>query len=364
MKRFAIVLLGGLLFVGAVARTAVAEDAVGLDKTSEVIKVLKSHYVDRDKLDEKLFNDATVVGILQTIGAGAIIITSGSEKTEAPASTTPPAHLARAEIIEPAIGYIRVTDVVAETIAAVDTELTKFSNAKTIGYVLDLRYADGSDYDAAAALASRFLSDGQELFTLKSANAEPKIFRSSASHITTVPKGAGFGEAPLMVLVNDRTRGSAEAVAGALRSQNRAIIIGNHTAGTAAAWEDVKLSDERVLRVATAKILFPATESGAADIFPGGLKADIPVKIDIKIEDELIFNAPTNVTLTASLLPRQKKKGLTEAELVKAFHGESVDEKKVEGQRPDEGEIQKVRDVVLQRAVDILKGIRVLLSLQ
>ena len=355
MKKLMIGLFSGLLLAGAV----VAEDDVQLGQTSEVIKILKSHYVDHDKLDEKLFNDATVVGILQSIGAGAIIVTPGTETAVTPPDATPALHLARAEVIEPSIGYIRVSDVTAETIAAVDAELTKFTNAKVIGYVLDLRYADGHDLDAAAALTSRFLNDGHELFTVKSAGADPKIYRATSSQITSVPKGSGLSDAPLMVLVNDQTRGSAEAVAGALRAQNRAILIGNHSAGAAVSWEDVKLSDGRVLRVATSKILFPATEGAAADIFPGGLRPDIPVRIDAKIEGELIFNAPTNVTLTASLLPRQKKKGLTEAELVKAFHGESVDDKK-----PDEGEIQMVRDVVLQRAVDILKGIRVLLSLQ
>ena len=43
-----------------------------------------------------------------------------------------------------------------------------FADAKVIGFVLDLRFADGTNFDAAAAVASRFLSDGQELFTLKS----------------------------------------------------------------------------------------------------------------------------------------------------------------------------------------------------
>lgn len=358
IKRLAIGLAIGLMMFGSASRFAVATDDVELGTTSEVIKLLKSRYVDHDKLDDKLLNDATVVGIIQMIGAGAIIVTPGAETNATPAAEVTIEHLARAEVIDPAIGYIRVADVVEKTIPAVDAEVTKFTDAKVIGYVLDLRYADGHDYEAAATLASRFLNDGQELFTLKSSDAEPKVFHAGGS------PGAKLTDVPLMVLINDRTRGSAEALAGALRSQNRAILIGNHTAGAAVAWEDLKLSDDRVLRVATSKILFPGPDGTATDIFPGGLKADIPVKIEVKIEDDLIFNVQTNMTLTASLQPRQKKKGMSEAELVKAFHGEAVENKKTEGENPEEGEIQAVRDVVLQRAVDILKGIRVLLSLQ
>ena len=50
-------------------------------------------------------------------------------------------------------------------------------------------------------------------------------------------------------------------------------------------------------------------------------------------------------------------------ELVKVFRGEAVDKTKPAGaDAAAEDKIQPVRDVVLQRAVDVLKGIRVLLS--
>jgi hypothetical protein len=60
------------------------------------------------------------------------------------------------------------------------------------------------------------------------------------------------------------------------------------------------------------------------------------------------------------------KKDLTEAELVKVFHGQAtdLDEPSTDKEHQEEEEIQNVRDVVLQRAVDILKGIRVLLTWQ
>ncbi len=96
-----------------------------------------------------------------------------------------------------------------------------------------------------------------------------------------------------------------------------------------------------------------------------------------------MLTVQTNETLTASLQPRVNKKDLTEAQLVKVFHGQSIDTEpavpvEVPGtiavpktdasandkEHEDEGEIQNVRDVVLQRAVDVLKGIRVLLTWQ
>jgi hypothetical protein len=122
------------------------------------------------------------------------------------------------------------------------------------------------------------------------------------------------------------------------------------------------------------------------------------------VERDAVLHAQTNITLTASLQPREVKKRIGEAELVKAFRGEAIDlklgmtsnattaakslapkmfgdgtfesessatnlppaetheSKATAGEGEEEKEIQQVRDVVLQHAVDILKGIRVLLS--
>ncbi len=361
-----------LLAVGAPPLRAAGADA-GLRQATEVISVLKSNYVDRDQLNDKLLDSATVAGILRALGCGAVIIPAEPATTNAaPAAATESKAsepLARAELIDPNIGYIRLADVTADAVTALDAELKKFAREKVTGLILDLRFADGTNYAAAAVVASRFLGGGQELFTLKSSDTGAQVFRVSAEARSASSEGPDLTSAPLMLLVNAETRGSAEAVAGGLRAQDRGIIIGAKTAGTAAGWKDVKLSDGQTLRLATAKIVLPARDGGAepgTDLFPGGITPDVLVKIDPKVEREVVLAVKTNETLTASLQPRVPKKGLSEAELVKAFRGQAVDTDTVSTNKEGEveGDIRNVRDVVLQRAVDILKGIRVLLSWQ
>ncbi|MEI6082763.1 MAG: S41 family peptidase [Verrucomicrobiota bacterium] len=339
----------------------------------ELIDVLKQHYVDRETLDAKKLNAASVAGLLQMLGAGAKLLTA-EEAASNSTVVTPTVDLtheplARVEAIQPDIGYIRLVDVTPETALALDTEFKKFADAKVTGYILDLRFADGTNYAAAAIVASRFLTAGVEVFQLKQSTGEPQVF-----HTVEAPKtlASELANAPLMLLVNGDTRGSAEVLVGALRAQDRGIVIGGPTSGLPVAWEDVKLSDGRVLRLATAKISFP--KGGAT--FPGGLIPDIMVKIDPQTEHEVVFNLQTNMTLTASLQARVKKKGYSEAELVKAFRGDRIESPALKlggqsglatnalalGTTEEDGDLQTVRDIVLQRAVDILKGIRVLLS--
>ncbi len=133
-----------------------------------------------------------------------------------------------------------------------------------------------------------------------------------------------------------------------------------------------------MLRIATAKIVLSPTDPQnlvVPDIFPGGLAPDIYVTMDLSEEQDVLFNTTTNVTLTVSLQPTPIKKRMSEADLVKAFRGEAVetlglgaadDEEAEEEVDQEDLELDEeelaVRDVVLQRAVDIMKGIRVLLS--
>ncbi|MCK7473090.1 MAG: S41 family peptidase [Rhodopseudomonas palustris] len=50
--------------------------------------------------------------------------------------------MARAEIIDPKIGYLRLADVEQAAVAELDAELAKFAAARVTGYVLDLRFAE------------------------------------------------------------------------------------------------------------------------------------------------------------------------------------------------------------------------------
>lgn len=370
-------LLVAVLLAWAVVTGRAETNTTDLGQTAELIGLLKSHFVDSDQLDGKRLTDATVSGLLQALGDGAQILTpaqaaSNTVSRAAPAVREP---LARTEIIQPDIAYIRLADVTAATPAALDEELKKFLAAKVTGFVLDLRFADGTNYAAAAMVASRFINGEPDLFFIKAHGQCQELFRASEpSRILPVEPS----DAPVMVLVNTDTRGAAEAVAAALRAQERAIVIGSRTAGLALAWRDVLLSDGRVLRVATTKLAI----SGGKDVFPGGVIPDIAVKIDAQAETEAVLQAAPNITLTASLQLIETKKAIREADLLKFFRGEALEAPPLTLSTnapiaetaatngltaattvaPPPAPHREVRDTVLQRAVDILKGIRVLLS--
>ncbi len=333
-----------------------------LAQSAEVLELLRQYFVDRDMLNLEALDAGSVDGILGRLGGGAKVLTAEQVAATTDVIPADAKTLARAEIIEPDIGYVRVSRVVADTPTALDIELKKFASAKVIGFVLDLRFASGQDYDAARAVAGRFLSDGQSLFSIKRAAVAPEVFH--AQRVRDGRQQAQWQEAPLMILINQQTRGSAEAVAGALRSQSRGILIGQPTAGSAVDWKDLPLRDGRTLRLATAKLMLPSLDKPpemTMSVFPDGVPPDIKVKMDPKTEREVVLEIDDGLSLTATLKPVLTKKGMNEADLVRAHRGETVETEPVkpEAETQPAGE---VRDLVLQRAVDIMKGIRVFLS--
>ena len=73
-----------LLAASAPLTRAAVSTGPGLQQTAEVISVLKSNYVDRDQLNDKVLDSATVAGILRALGQGAVIVPAEPAATNAP----------------------------------------------------------------------------------------------------------------------------------------------------------------------------------------------------------------------------------------------------------------------------------------
>jgi carboxyl-terminal processing protease len=93
------------------------------------------------------------------------------------------------------------------------------------GLLLDLRDNAGGPREAAVDLAGLFLAKGSPVCNLKGRGpgAEPDREYKTTS--------AGGVAVPLVVLVNGGTSGSAEVLAGALRDNGRAVLVGETTFG-------------------------------------------------------------------------------------------------------------------------------------
>jgi hypothetical protein len=288
----------------AMAGDPEAESRAAFADWQKLVALLKQHYADRDAVTDARLNEAMVKGILDALGNRVRIVPSDGDATK------PSRPIERAETIGTTIGYVRLGRIDQSAAVALDKELEKMGAAKLNGLVLDLRFAEGDDFAQAAAVASRFTAKGAKLFTV----------RNVAANQTQVFTNADIAGAtmPIAVLVNAQTRGAAEAVAAALRSLDRCIVIGRATAGLAAVFSDFPLDEGRKLRLATSKVEF----ADGVSAFPQGLAPDMPVDLPEEVEREVLLENPPQKSFTELFAPRSTSGRLNEAELVKQHRGE------------------------------------------
>jgi carboxyl-terminal processing protease len=125
--------------------------------------------------------------------------------------------------LAPGIGYLRLRQFQASTSDELEAELLELNKKERLrGLVLDLRGNPGGLLEQAARVADRFLEDGVIVSTVGTAEGREE---KRASKRGTEPNY------PLVVLTSETSASASEIVAGALKNQDRAIVVGQTTFG-------------------------------------------------------------------------------------------------------------------------------------
>ncbi len=120
------------------------------------------------------------------------------------------------------IGYVRVSQFTASTLPELEAAIRTLLDQGMEAMALDLRFDPGGLLPAATQMSDLFLDAGLIVSTKGRAHDEEAIY---AVEEGTLP------DFPLVVMVNRQSASASEIVAGALRDNNRAIILGTRTFG-------------------------------------------------------------------------------------------------------------------------------------
>ena len=112
----------------------------------------------------------------------------------------------------------RISD---NAVSIVNEALGKYSDID--GIVLDLRAATGDDERAAAKFAGLFIG----------AVPVMRIAQTAQEEVEVIPGGDAITDAPVVVLMSNMTRGTAEAIVAAFYENERGVLVGTPTAGDA-----------------------------------------------------------------------------------------------------------------------------------
>ena len=170
--------------------------------------------------------------------------------------------------LEPGIEYIRLRQFQEQTSNDLETALEKYvKDGKIQGLVLDLRNNPGGLLTSAVEVTEKFLEPGKlVVYTEGRVRNQNMRFSSNAKR--------SFTDFPVVVLVNQGSASASEIVAGALQDYGRAVVLGTQSFGKGSVQTIIPLSDGSGLRLTTAKYFTPKGRS----IHGKGITPDILVE--------------------------------------------------------------------------------------
>jgi len=136
----------------------------------------------------------------------------------------------------PKIAYIRITQFTSDTYTELKKAMDQVLPNGMEGLVLDLRFNPGGRLDQAKAVVNLFISKGTIVVTRGLHRAE-EIATASADK--ALPR-----EFPMIVLVNEHSASAAEIVAGSLKDNQRALIVGTRSFGKGSVQEIIPMQED------------------------------------------------------------------------------------------------------------------------
>ncbi len=237
------------------------------------------------------------------------------------------------------IGYIRLTTFNNENVAddlrdAIEDIKAELGDNVT-GYVLDLRNNPGGLLDMAIDVTDIFLERG-EIVSMRGR-------RASENARWNATRGDLTDGLPIVILVNAGAASASEIVAGALQDHERAIIVGEESFGKGLVQTVYPLSDERAVRVTTARYYTPSGKS----IQGIGIVPDI-------IVEQPIFDRNGN---RVKIRRERDLSGALENEEITAEGEEAEAAQTVISPEPEPDEDGNIPDYQLRYALDLLLGV-------
>jgi C-terminal processing protease CtpA/Prc len=318
----------------------------------EVYDLLKANLTGVSDAD---LNGAAVDGLLTSLRGKVTLLPA--DRVVGEQATGP--LLTRTTLLEDDVAYLRVgriADGLAQEISAAHEALSRTNKLK--GLVLDLRFAGGEDFTAAAAAADLFVAKERPLLDWGNGMEKSKDKDNAV-------------KLPVAVLVNRDTSGAAEALAAVLRETGSGLILGGTTAGGAMTTRDFPLKNGQRLRIASV----PVKLGDGTPMSAQGVKPDIEVVVAPDEERAYLANAYATLPRTGGDLGvlagmegtnRQiRRPRVSEADLVRERReGTNLNLEDFTAARDRESPKPLIRDPVLARAVDLLKGLAVVRRVQ
>lgn len=169
------------------------------------------------------------------------------------------------------VGLIHISEFSAGAADGLQKAIEGVRERGATAIVLDLRDNPGGLVFEAVAVASQFLPEDAVIFEQRQRDGSVNTFEA-------MPNGVAL-DLPVVVLINEGSASAAEIVAGALRDNDRARLLGERTFGTGTVLSPVELEDGSLVVIGTGLWLTPDGQT----IWKEGVDPDREIDLDVGI---------------------------------------------------------------------------------
>ncbi|WP_035985067.1 carboxyl-terminal processing protease CtpC [Leptolyngbya sp. KIOST-1] len=174
------------------------------------------------------------------------------------------------------VGYIRLTQFSANAATEMADAIKSLEGQGVTGYILDLRSNPGGLLYSSIDIARMWLDNGVIVSTV---NRQGVVDEETANSRSLTNK-------PLVVLVDGGSASASEILSGALRDNERAVLVGTRTFGKGLVQSVRSLGDGSGVAITVARYLTP----NGTDINKNGISPDISVELTEEQQEQLSTN--------------------------------------------------------------------------
>ena len=178
------------------------------------------------------------------------------------------------KVLEDNIGYIAISDFDGDCANEFKTKYKELEKKVITKLIIDIRNNGGGIVDKSLEIANTMIEKGSTLLITKDKKNNEDITKATENPIINMP---------VVVLTNEYSASASEILAGALKDNNKATLVGTKTYGKGIIQELNKLSDGSGLKVTVSEYYTPNHTA----INKIGITPDVEVELSDEAKKQL-----------------------------------------------------------------------------
>ncbi len=195
-------------------------------------------------------------------------------------------------VLDNNIAYLKISSFDMMTGDEVKEHMKELEVYKPKGLIIDLRNNSGGLLDSVVETSDYFMPEGT-IVTIKNRNSKDEVYKSDEKCI----------DIPIVILINQNTASAAELLAGGLKVNNNAVLVGEKSFGKGVVGTQFYVDSKTAMVITTGEYFLP----DGTNIHKKGIKPDVEVHLGEEVKNVYLMEEKDDTQLKAAIEEIEKR---------------------------------------------------------